>query len=696
MAASQTDNSKLTQPAQFIKGVGPARAPLLEKLGLRTAADVLFCFPRRYDDFTQQTTISDLQVDQLASVIGTVTDVDQQLKKDGNRHILYVLIQQGNDYLRGIWFNQEYMLPKFQIGQTVQFRGKVALRGMRYQMTHPQVIWIDQTAESPGPQLVPVYPLTEGINQSQMRRIVAGVVEEFAPIVEESFPEELQGDVDVCGIRQAIEQIHAPQNQQQLEQARRRLVYQELLVLQLALAIRRHRVKSRGIAPQLPLTPKIAARITGRLPFELTPSQLQAFHEIAADMGFAVPMNRLLHGDVGSGKTVVALCSIMLAIANGHQAVLMAPTEILAQQHFRTIAQILAGGRVRVALLTGGLSSSERQQTLAAIETGEIDLIIGTTAVAGSKLTFHRLGLVVIDEQHKFGVRQRASLKQSGFDPHYLVMTATPIPRTVTMTLFGDLDVSTITSQRSGTAKVHTYLGLEANRRQWWEFFCKKLREGRQGFVIAPHVDGDDDSNINSAERLYESLVNGPLEAFKLAVLHGRLPTEEKVAVMQAFADNQVQVLVATGVVEVGIDVPNATVMTIESAERFGLSQLHQLRGRVGRGQHPGYVCCYVSTENPHEIQRLKALESTDDGFELSQLDLQLRGPGNILGTRQTGFPPLRIADLIRDEAILKDAQQKAREIIGRDPDLAEPHYKRLRQLVLARYRKSLDLSDVG
>ena len=432
----------------------------------------------------------------------------------------------------------------------------------------------------------------------------------------------------------------------------------------------------------------------GRLPFELRDSQIAAYEQIAADMGLPYPMNRLLHGEVGSGKTVVAACAMMLAVANGHQAALMAPTEILANQHFRTLSHLLSGSRVNETLMTGSMGAKQRRETAESISSGEADLVVGTTAVIGAKTSFAKLGLVVIDEQHKFGVRQRALLKQAGFDPHYLVMTATPIPRTITMTLFGDLDVSILESTRAGNTK--TYLGSEEQREKWWEFVRKKLNEGRQGYVVAPYVETKKDSAIQSAEDRYEALANGPLEAFRLGVLHGRQSAEEKLDTMRKFANGDLQVLVATGVVEVGIDVPNATVMMIESAERFGLSQLHQLRGRVGRGKHPGFVCAFPTPGRDPEIERLQAFVDVEDGFELARIDLQIRGPGNLLSTKQTGFPPLLIADLVEDEEVLVRTQSVAREIVDNDPNLAQPQHERLRQLVNARYSKVLDLSDVG
>ena len=699
MSTSETSKqpvAKLSQPVQFLKGVGPDRAALLEKLGLRTAADLLFYFPRTYQDFTELHQVAELEDNQDANIVGRVTDVDQMITGNGT-HILYVLIQQHRQYLRATWFNQPYMLQKFRFDQRVLVRGKAKLKGGRFQMNHPKVIWLDsdQDVESHS-QLSPIYPLTEGINQRQMRNMISAAIEQCAVLVQEAFPDQLRDQLDVCGIEQAIRQVHAPRSQQQIDEARQRLVYQELFVLQLAIAIRRHRIRTQNVSPELEMSPKIRARILQRFPFELTASQDQALQEIASDMSKPYPMNRLVHGEVGSGKTVVALAAMLLAIAHGHQAVMMAPTEILARQHEQSLRSLLRKSRVRIAPWTGSLKTSERKKIATEIASGEVDLVVGTQAVVASKLEFQKLGLVVIDEQHKFGVKQRAALKQSGHDPHYLVMTATPIPRTVSMTLFGDLDTSILYRSTGLGQKVNTYLGTEDSREQWWEFFRKKLREGRQGFVVAPLVDGKEDSEVQSAEALFESLSNGPLADFKLDLLHGRQSADEKQAAMQDFANGETQVVVATGVIEVGIDVPNATVMTIESAERFGLSQLHQLRGRVSRGNHPGFVCVFSTDDSPHENERLTAFSETDNGFELAEIDLKIRGPGNLFSTQQSGFPPLRIADLIRDASILERAQQDARRLIENDPELEAEELDRLRQLVFARYGKALELGDVG
>ncbi len=468
------------------------------------------------------------------------------------------------------------------------------------------------------------------------------------------------------------------------------------MILQLALALKRQQVYEALPAFPLELTAKIDARIRRLLPFELTAGQNQAIEEIAADMARPHPMNRLLQGDVGSGKTIVAVFAMLLAVAHKTQVVLMAPTEVLARQHVDTLSRLLASSHTHIGLLTGGQTAKARQALLAEIESGEVRIVVGTQAVVANELTYDRLGLVVIDEQHKFGVRQRAALRGGEAQPHYLVMTATPIPRTMAMTLFGDLDVTTLADAPPGRQSVHTYAPPADDRPRWWEFFRKKLREGRQGFVVVPLVDGSEDVQATSLSEAYESLANGELEAFRIGLMHGRMTPNEKEAAMTAFRHGETQVLVATSVVEVGIDVPNATLMTVEGAERFGLAQLHQLRGRISRGSHPGYCCVFSNATTDEAQQRLAAFVESNDGFRLAELDFQMRGPGDLLGTRQHGLPPLRIADLLRDTEVLEEARADARAMVAADPRLARPELASLRRMVLVRYGKSLDLGDVG
>jgi len=702
MPAPATDKSPaelLATPAQFLKGVGPQRAELLAKLELFYARDFLFFFPRAYQDLSELREIDQLEEGRPASVVGVIEEVD--LRNTGaGKSLLGMLLRQGTKYLRCLWFNQPWMRQKLAEGRRLMVSGEPKLEGMRWELIHPRVDFLADDDDVPSGRILPVYPLTEGINQNQMRRIVGGVVETHATLVDDVFPDPFLQTHNLWPIAEALPQIHAPDDHPSLDRARRRFIYQELLVLQLALAIRKFRLQHQRAAPPLGVNAKIDARITRLFPFELTAGQRQAIDEICEGMARPHPMNRLLQGDVGSGKTVVAMYAMLLAVAHGHQAALMAPTEILARQHVQTLGKALAASKVRIGLLTGSLSPSERQELLAKIAAGELDIVIGTQAVthavAQSGVEFAKLGLVVIDEQHRFGVRQRAALKKAGVDPRYLVMTATPIPRTVGMTLFGDLDVSTLREAPPGRQKVNTYLANDLQRQKWWQFFRKQLDTGRQGYVIAPLVEESEVVEAANVQETFDVLARGELAGYTLGLLHGRMTPTEKDSVMQAFHAGRTNVLVSTSVVEVGVDVPNATLMTIEGGERFGLAQLHQLRGRISRGSHPGYLCVFANPQSDESQERLNALTKSSDGFELAEIDFRLRGPGDLFGTRQHGLPPLRIADLVRDVALVEEARRDAQTLISADPDLAHLDFARLRRMVLNRYGEALDLGDVG
>ncbi len=693
-APSKTASELLHTPVQFLKGVGPERAALLQRLGLHAAKDLLFFFPRDYQDLSSVKTLGEVREGDAVSIAGTIEEIDARVS-DSGRSVLGILVRQGDEHLRGVWFNQPFLRQRFKFGQRIMLSGVVKRQGMCWEMRHPRVQSIESEGVTAGP-LLPVYPLTEGLKQTQLRRIVQGVLELCQTAIDEVFPDAVLHRMRVWPMAAALPQVHFPRDAASLEQARRRFVYQELLVLQLALALRRYQLRQRGQAEPLPIDSRIDARIRRLFPFALTADQEQAIQEICVDLSGRVPMNRLLQGDVGSGKTVVAIYAMLLAVAHGQQAALMAPTEVLARQHWQTLQACLAKAQVRLALLTGACTTAERNRLKTEIAAGERDIVVGTQAMLHAEMQLPRLGLVVVDEQHKFGVKQRAQLRGAGRDPHYLVMTATPIPRTVAMTLYGDLDVSTLRGNPPGRQGVHTYRGDDAQREAWWEFFRRKLREGRQGFVIAPLVDGSDESDVSSVEQMYASLTNGPLEEFRVGLVHGRLSAEEKGAAMDAFLAQQTQVLVATSVVEVGVDIPNASLMTIENGERFGLAQLHQLRGRVRRGPYPGFVCVFANPVTAESEQRLQAFLASTDGFELAETDFRLRGPGDLFGTQQHGLPPLRIADVIRDAEILQEARNMADELIRNDPDLRQPEYARLKRMVITRYGQAMDLGDVG
>jgi len=694
-ASDKSAPIELSTPVQFLKGCGAARAELLARLGIHVVRDLLFNFPRDYQDLTALCTVDQLEEGVLAGVLGTVEEVELRDRGSG-RSMLGVLVRQGNAYLRALWFNQPFLRDKFHRGQTLLVSGKPKLQGGRWQMVHPHLQFIEAEGPPPEGRLLPIYPLTEGLGQRQVRRLVEGALAACLDQLEEVFPEPFLAEHALWPLRQALPELHFPSSRPSLEQARRRFVYQELLVLQLALALKRQQTLRSLQAIPLELTAKIDARIRRLLPFELTGGQNQAIVEITADMARPHPMNRLLQGDVGSGKTIVAVYAMLLAVAQGAQVVLMAPTEVLARQHIDTLDRLLAGSQTRLGLLTGGQTAKSRQDMLRRVGTGEIQILIGTQAILSADVPFQKLGLVVIDEQHKFGVRQRAALRNAGLEPHYLVMTATPIPRTVSMTLFGDLDVTTLTDRPPGRQNVHTYYPAVEDRERWWEFFRKKLREGRQGYVVVPLVEGSDTIQAASLDEAYESLANGELEAFRLGLIHGRMTPAEKQDAMDAFRRGEIQVLVATSVVEVGVDVANATLMTIQGAQRFGLAQLHQLRGRISRGTFPGYCCLFADAASPEAQERLSAFVESNDGFRLAELDFALRGPGDLLGTRQHGLPPFRIADLVRDGETVAEARADAWQLVTSDPELSKPEHALLRRMALVRYGKELELGDVG
>ncbi len=635
--SSRSSAIQWSTPIQFVPGVGEQRRPLFERLGIYKAGGAVFFFPRDYDQPAVLTPIGQLREGKPASVIGIIEEVEIASKANG-RSILGVLVTNETGAIRLTYFNQPYRLEHMQRGSRVVVSGEPRLAGFRWEFVHPKVTVLDEAEPLPESRILPVYPLVEGLKQSQLRKVMNHIIEQLADQVEEALDESLRSEASrrlsgelpgfsepLLGIHDAIREIHRPSSETLLNAARKRLVFQELLVMQLATAIRRRQSTTMLMAPPLPTTPIIDARIKNRFPFALTVDQERAMQEVAGDMARQFPMNRMVQGDVGSGKTVIAQYAMLLAVAHRHQAVLMAPTEVLARQHYESLSRALAESRVRIGLLCGSLTASEKKEVLYRTQQHEIDVLVGTQALLYGEIEFAKLGLCVIDEQHKFGVEQRQGLRRGALSPHCLVLTATPIPRTVTMSLFGDLDVSLLKQKPSGRGQVHTYLSESGWRDRWWKFVKQKLDEGRQAFVIAPRISiesatGDTDTENNeessSVIALYNELKSGPLAGYRLDLLHGRMATNEKNAAMQRFAQGLTQVLVSTTVIEVGIDVPNATVMTIMGAERFGLAQLHQLRGRIARSHYSGHVCLFTDKDvSPSEVERFTSARNDQRWF---------------------------------------------------------------------------------
>ncbi len=690
-------NSLLHHPLSAHPAVGQLRAPLLARLGLRRAIDLLFFFPRGYDEPPPLQPSAQFVENTRVAFTGTVTEISGRVTLTG-KHILGALvIADDGGAVRLTWFNQPFRRDSLRVGLRLVASGLVRSTVLNWEMVQPNITPLAEGVDGEQTRPLPRYPLTEGLKQPAIRAMMREVAKPLIQQIEEVLPESLRTRLQVSDVHQALHDIHFPENMEQALAAQRRFKTQELLVLQLAITLQRQQREQSARAPQCEASGKIHARILNRLRHTLTGDQLAAVAEIGADMARERPMNRLLQGDVGSGKTLVAQYAMLLCAAYGHQAALMAPTEVLARQHANHLQSSLASSRLRVALLTGSMSRRERSDVSQALAAGEIDLLVGTQALLSDAVQFKNLGLVIVDEQHKFGVVQRAKLRTDAQQPHYLVLSATPIPRTIAMTAFGDLDVSTIREKPPGRAPVNTYVSAPDSLPAWWDFVDRQISTGRQAYVIAPRVAEVEASDAASAQGIYQTLREGVLRHRSVGLLHGRLDSPEKESVLGQFANGDLQVLVATTVVEVGIDVPNATLMTILDADTLGLSQWHPLRGRVSRGSHSGFVCAVASAASQAaDNQRLQAFAKSNDGFELAEMDLAMRGPGDLLGTSQSGLPTLRIANLVEDAPLLTLAREVARELLQDDPQLAAAEFDRLRRQTVVRYGGSMQLSDVG
>jgi ATP-dependent DNA helicase RecG len=686
----------LDTPIQFLQGVGSERAELLAKLGIETIEDLLWHLPRSVLDLTDVRPVNELEEDQLASVCGKVVDLDARTISRG-RTISAILLDCGTGFLKGTWFNQPWVIKRFFQGQLLMFSGKPKRRSGKWEMSHPQYQVLEEDLDDPQGVVLPRYSLTEGIKMYQMRRMVRTAVEEYAQLIPDYLPEPFREEHGLLPLAQAVIQMHKPQTMQEYEAGVRRVIFDDLLEFQLGLAMRRRQWTCVDNAPLIKVTAKVDARIRRLFPFDFTEGQDQAIQEIKTDLGSGRAMHRMLQADVGAGKTAIAIYAMLATIAAGKQAVLMAPTELLAVQHWDTINRILNQSRVKRCVLTGSLSSAERKATLEQIASGEQQLIVGTQAVVQKDVQYHDLGLVIIDEQHKFGVMQRAHFTSEANTPHMLVMTATPIPRSLCLTQFGELDISINSELPPGRQPVTTSrISTTPQRKKAWDFLRAQIDAGRQAYIVCPRIDSElEENSRSSAEEVYRKLQKSELASASIGLVHGQMDREERAQIMEQFHQGKIQVLVSTTVVEVGVDVPNATLMVILQADRFGLSQLHQLRGRVGRGIHSGYCFLFSYTESEEALKRLAVMEQTTNGFEIAEADFQARGPGDIFGTRQHGELPLRVADLRRDDGLLQETREIALRLVEKG-EFDQPRFAQLKIRVLDRFGQLLDLGQSG
>ena len=687
---------ELDTPVQYVRGVGPARAAQLEALGIATVGDLIHHFPFRYEHRPRSQPIGSLRLDETATIVGRVGRVRTR-GGYGNQTVI-AHVEDGTGVCLIRWFNSAYLKDKLGPGVVITATGEVSQYRDFGSMTNPKYQIIDGQpldAVIHGEHFDPIYPAGAALPSRLIARFVAAALPEVIDQLDEPLPDGLRSKRGYPPRRVAIQRYHRPTRAEDVGVARRRLAYDELLLMQLAVQLRRaDTLRARNAAPTR-MNTEIDRRIRARLGFQLTPGQEVAVADIVADLARTRPMQRLLQADVGAGKTAVALYAALVVIANKRQVAFLAPTEILADQHHHKITRCLHGSQVKVDLLVGNMPRKNRDATLQSMSAGKTNFAVGTHALLEEDVDMPRLGLVIVDEQHRFGVRQRARLRAKGRDPHYLVLTATPIPRTLAMTVFGDLDVSNIRDVPPGRHPVETRLIKPEEESTAWERVREESRAGRQAFVVYPLIERTESLPLQGAADEIERLRRGRLAGFTVELLHGRMPSEEKDAVMARFAAGRTQVLVATTVIEVGIDVPNATVILVHHADRFGLSQLHQLRGRVGRGPHRSLCFLLADTQNETALERLAILCRCNDGFAIAEEDLRLRGPGDIVGHRQHGMPKFKVADLTRDLDLLELSRADARTLIAEDATLTKPCHRALRRALMDRFGDAIPLVDV-
>ena len=685
---------ELQVPVTTLPKVGSKMAEKLANLGISTVEDMLFTFPRRYDDYTHMRTINRLIAGETVTVVAAVRSVTRKQGRTGQPYLL-VILDDGTGCLQVTFFGQLWLQRQFKRGSQVVLSGEVELFRGELMMTNPEWEMLERENLHTN-RIVPIYALTKGLSARTLRRLMHYAVETYTSRIPDYLPESVLERTELPELNWALTQVHFPESFEALALARQRLSFDELFLFQTAMQSQRRDWQADPGQP-LHVDGSWLAQYIETLPYALTNAQRQALDDIRADLARDIPMNRLLQGDVGSGKTVVAAVALAIAAQNGKQAALMAPTSILAEQHARNVSELLQrapnGEHIQVRLLTGNTSESEREEIYRGLAEGWVHVVIGTHAIIQEGVNFHDLALAIIDEQHRFGVQQRGLLRGKGTNPHILVMTATPIPRTLALTLYADLDLSIIDEMPPGRTPVETRVLRRVERERAYSFIRSQLDKGRQVFIIYPLVETSENmEDVGAAVDAYEKLKAQEFARYRVGLLHGRLKPAEKDEIMRSFSAGEIDVLVATSVVEVGIDVPNASVMVIEDADRFGLSQLHQFRGRVGRGEHPSHCLLIAGTFSEEADQRLKAMEETTDGFKLAEIDWAMRGPGDLLGVRQSGIGQFRLAELMNPQ-LVELAQREARTVYAEDPYLTQPEHTLLAQRVRMLSDRRADVS---
>ena len=658
-------------PIEKINGIGEKRARLYEKLGIMSVGDLIRYYPRTYEDWSTVTDIAVTESGQLYCIKAVVDHTLGARLVAGNKWLSTTTISDNTAFVKLAFFNNPYISNMLKQGREYLFYGKITENVGGREMINP-------TFQEPGRAIPikPIYGQVSGLSTKQIEAAVRIALKKLPEVVKDTIPEDIRREYDLIGLKDALNKIHFPDSRDDIQAARRRLIFEELLVLILGLSsIKNMPDKQTEVKIAKSYTDEFAAL----LPFSLTKAQRRAIDDCVNDMtSRTCAMNRLVQGDVGSGKTMVAAAVAYTCIKNGYQAAIMAPTEILARQHYESFEKLLTPAGVNVALLTGSMTAKQKREVLTRLESGETDLLVGTHALISENVVFHDLGIVITDEQHRFGVRQRSTLLAKGSSPHLLVMSATPIPRTLALMIYGDLDLSIIDELPPGRQKVDTFLIDDTIRTRAYNFLIKNIQEGRQCYIVCPAVENSD-TGLKGVEEYAEDIRKNAFRDYRVGVLHGKMKAADKDSVMNEFIGGNIDILVSTTVIEVGVDVPNSTIMMIENADRFGLSQLHQLRGRVGRGQYKSYCILVSDTKGEDAKRRLKALCATNDGFKIADEDLKLRGPGDFFGSRQHGLPELKIADLAENTDILKDAQSAAKEISVHYGDAAHSEYRGLR-----------------